>query len=311
MSTDTQESRLERRVAELYAADRQFAGARPDEAVSAAIDRLGLRLPQIVQTVMESYADRPALGQRAAQFVKDAQTGRTSVELLPRFETITYREVWERVRAIAAALTGDPVRPGDRVCVLGFTSVDYATIDVALIQMGVVSVPLQASAPGARLRPIVAEAEPTVIASSVDSLGEAVELVLTGHAPKRLIVFDYRPQVDDQREAFKAARARLVHAGSPAIVETLANVLDRGRALPPAPAFVSDEPDPLRLLIYTSGSTGTPKGAMYPERMVANFWCESTSAIFWGLRRPDASIILSFMPMSHLMGRGVLYGALS
>jgi hypothetical protein len=34
-----------------------------------------------------------------------AEPGRTTVELLPRFETITYREVWNGVRAIATALT--------------------------------------------------------------------------------------------------------------------------------------------------------------------------------------------------------------
>ena len=40
MSIDTQE-RLERRTEELAANDPQFAGARPDEAVSAAIQDAG------------------------------------------------------------------------------------------------------------------------------------------------------------------------------------------------------------------------------------------------------------------------------
>ena len=53
------------------------------------------------------------------------------------------------------------MRPGDRVCVLGFTSVDYTTVDMALVQIGAVAVPLQTSAPVAQLRPIVAETEPT------------------------------------------------------------------------------------------------------------------------------------------------------
>ena len=139
MSTDTREERLARRIADLYATDRQFADARPSEAITAAIDQPGLRLPQIVRTVMEGYADRPALAQRAVQFVNDPQTGRTSVELLPRFETTSYRELWDRVGAVATALAGGPspsVRPGDRVCVLGFTSVDYTIIDVALVLIG-------------------------------------------------------------------------------------------------------------------------------------------------------------------------------
>jgi fatty acid CoA ligase FadD9 len=311
MSTDTREERLERRIADLYANDRQFADARPSEAISATIGQPGLRLPQIVRTVMEGYAERPALAQRAIQFVNDPQTGRTSVELLPRFETTSYRELWDRVGAVATALAGGPspsVRPGDRVCVLGFTSVDYTIIDVALVLTGAVCVPLQTSAPVIQLRPIVAETEPNVIAASVTYLDDAVELALTGHAPARLVVFDYHPEVDDQRETFDAARSRLAQAGSPVSVGTLADVLDRGKALPAAPVFVADEDDPLTLLIYTSGSTGAPKGAMQPERLVANFWRKLGA---WG--QPHSAepwITLSFMPMSHLMARGSLYGTL-
>src|ERR1700730_6915228 len=138
---------------------------------------------------MEGYADRPALGQRAVQFIKDAETGRTSLGLLPRFETVSYRELWDRAGVVASVLAGDPehsVRPGDRFCVLGFTSVDYTTVDMALVPVGAVSVPLQTSAPVSQLRPIVAETEPSVIATSVDYLAEAVDLVLTGHAHARV-----------------------------------------------------------------------------------------------------------------------------
>ena len=97
-------SQVARRVEGLSANDPQFAAARPSPAVTAAIDQPGLRLPQIVQTVMEGYADRPALGQRAVEFVTDPKTGRTSLELLPRFETITYRELGDRVGALDARL---------------------------------------------------------------------------------------------------------------------------------------------------------------------------------------------------------------
>src|SRR6476620_1424627 len=159
MSTDSREERLARRVAELYATDTQFAEARPVEALTAAIEHPGLRLPRIMSTVMRAYAERPALGERAVNLTTDPETGRTSLELLPWFETITYLELWKRVAAVARALTdgpGQPVQPGDRVCVLGFASADYATIDMALVQVGAVSVPLQTSAPVSQLQPIVA-----------------------------------------------------------------------------------------------------------------------------------------------------------
>ena len=146
MTTTTREERLARRVEELSANDPQFAAAKPNPAVAEALEQPGLRLPQIIATVLEGYADRPALGQRVVEFVKDPKTGRTSLGLLPRFETITYGELGERVGAVARALTNDSVQPGDRVCVLGFNSVDFTTIDVALAQIGAVSVPMQTSA---------------------------------------------------------------------------------------------------------------------------------------------------------------------
>jgi fatty acid CoA ligase FadD9 len=305
-TTTTQEDRLARRVDDLTANDPQFAAAKPDPAVAAALEQPGLRLPQIIQTTLDGYADRPALGQRVVEFVKDPKTGRTTLELLPRYETITYGQLSDRVGALARSLSGDSLRPGDRVCVLGFNSVDYATIDMALGVVGAVSVPLQTSAAITQLRPIVAETEPSLIAASVNQLRDAVELILGGQAATilKLVVFDYHPQVDDEREAVEAARARLADAA--VVVETLADALERGSTLPATPIAAAAE-DPLALLIYTSGSTGAPKGAMYPQSNVGKMWRRSSRNWFGP---SAASITLNFMPMSHVMGRGILYGTL-
>ncbi|HZC91412.1 MAG TPA: carboxylic acid reductase, partial [Mycobacterium sp.] len=302
-------NRVARRVEELSANDLQFAAAKPSPAVATALELPGLRLPQIIQTVLEGYAGRPALGQRAVEFVKDPKTGRTSARRLPSFDTITYGELAARVDALSRALTDHAVAAGDRVCVLGFTSVDYASIDIALGLVGAVSVPLQTSAAISQLLPIVTETEPTVVAASVNQLHDAVELILSGHVPAKLVVFDYFPEVDDHREAVGNARVRL--AGTPVIVETLADVVDRGKALPPAPVAVpndfADSGDPLALLVYTSGSTGAPKGAMYPQSNVGKLWRRSSGNWFGP---SAASITLNFLPMSHGMGRVILYGTL-
>jgi fatty acid CoA ligase FadD9 len=307
-ATSFSDDQQARRVAELAATDAQFAAAQPDQAVADAAAQPGLGLPQLVQTVLTGYADRPALGQRAVDYVADPATGRTVAQLQPGYDTITYAELAERVRALAAALLAAAVRPGDRVAVLGFTSVDYTVIDVALGQIGAVSVPLQTSAAVSTLTPIVAETEPRVIAASVDSLADAVKLVAAGPAPTRLVVFDYHEQVDDHRDALADARAAL--AGAEVVVESLAEMLSRGRALPPAglPARdAGEDSDPLALLVYTSGSTGAPKGAMYPQSNVERMWVRSAKNWFGP---SAASITLNFMPMSHIMGRGILYGTL-
>ena len=310
MTTETREDRFTARIENLYATDPQFAAAQPSAEVSAAASAPGVRLPQTVQTVLTGYADRPALGQRAVEFTTDPQTGRTGFTLLPRFETITYGRLWNRVAALAAALHEQPVSPGDRVAILGFTSVDYTTIDTALTQLGAVGVPLQTSAPVTQLQPIIAETEPSLIASSVDYLDDAVELILTGPAPAWLLVFDLHSEVDDHRDALAAATRRLTEAGSTAVVETLDDALARGNG-DPSPAALGPGDNPLALLIYTSGSTGAPKGAMYPEDKVANMWRAAANSHWDEQQGVLPAITLNFLPMSHVMGRGVLYGTLA
>jgi fatty acid CoA ligase FadD9 len=307
MSIDTEKDQ-ERRAAELAANDPEFAAARPDADVSAAIEAAGTRFADVTKAVLDGYADRPALAQRAFELVTDPQSRRTSAKLLPWFDQVTYAELADRVGEVSRALTDGLTARGDRVCVLGFTSIDYATIDIALGLAGAVSVPLQTSAAITQLLPIVTETEPTVFAASIDYLSDAVDVILAaaeaGHTSRRLVVFDYRNELDDNREALQIARERLADLGL--TVETLGDVRERGAKLPVTQA-VQDDDDPLALLIYTSGSTGAPKGAMYPQSNVAKMWNRSTKNWFGP---SAASITLNFMPMSHVMGRGTLYGTL-
>ena len=306
---NAREARLQRRFDKLTSEDAQLIAARPDPAVTAGLDGPGLLLTDVIRTVMTGYADRPALGQRAVEFVTDA-SGRTVAELQPRFDTLTYRETWARVKALADALVGNPVHPGDRVATLGFTSADYAVVDMALSLTGAVAVPLQTSAPVPQLHPILLETEPVAILSSVDHLADAVELAETAHAPKRLVVFDYHPEIDDHREAFESASERL--ADRQVTVEALDDVIKQGAQHTDGPDTPRGDRDALRLLIYTSGSTGTPKGAMYTDRLMANTWGG------FGWVGPDwdtqggkpPAITLSFMPVSHVMGRVILYSTL-
>lgn len=301
---DMSESGFSRRFQELCEADHQVRDAIPIESVTEAIREPGLRLPQIVATVMEGYADRPALGQRAVELVTDA-TGRRTLRLLPTFETITYRELWTRARAVASAWYGDadhPVRPGDFVAVLGFTSVDYTTVDLACIHLGAATVPLQSGASVGQLTAILEEAPPKVFAVSAELLDHAVDCVLAGATPETLLVFDYHPEDDDQREAFESARRRLAEAGRTIGVESLNSVVEQGSTAPPVPQTAPAEADPLAMLLYTSGSTGTPKGAMYTERLVSGLWVGNP---------PFPAIAFIYVPMSHLAGRMVLSSSLS
>lgn len=305
-SFDGREERLRQRFNSLVAEDPQLVAARPDTTISAALTAADGQFADVIRTVMTGYADRPALGQRAVDFGTDA-AGRTVARLQPHFDTWTYRETWDRSNALAYSLIGNPVQLGDCVATLGFASADYATIDFALALTGGVSVPLQTNAPVSQLRPILTETQPVVILASVDHLGDAVELALTAHAPQRLIVFDYHPRVDDHREAFESAVTRL--ADLSVSVESLDDVIARGGKHADEPQIERGDADAVRLLIYTSGSTGTPKGAMYTDRLLTTTW-RGWLRPAWDAEGRMPLITLCFMPLSHMMGRAIMYSTL-
>jgi fatty acid CoA ligase FadD9 len=305
-ATGARQQQMASRLERLRAEDPQFRASSPLEAVAAAKRQPGTRLAQVVQIVMEGYADRPALGQRARELVSDPGSGRRALRLLPRFETMTYRELWARSRAVASDWhhhVQHPLRAGDFVCILGFTSPDYATLLLANIHRGAVNVPLQTSAPPAQHAAIIAETEPRILAASVGYLDNAVDAVLAAAAPQRLVVFDYDPRDDDQRDKLASTRQRLADAGCPIVVDTLEEIVSRGGSLqePPLYAPGADE-DPLAWLFYTSGSTGTPKGAIFTQSLVIGTWTNEAKL---------PAITLSFMPMSHLVGNGYLLMALA
>ena len=121
-------------------------------------------------------------------------------------------------------------------------------------------------------------------------------------------MFDYHPEVDDHREALEAAAAGWRTPAARSSSRRWPTCSRAATRCPRRPQLVADDDDPLALLIYTSGSTGAPKGAMYPERLVAK--CGAGRAGDWVDDRRRPSITLNFMPMSHVMGRGILYGTL-
>ncbi|MEU7154545.1 carboxylic acid reductase [Streptomyces sp. NPDC045470] len=314
------------RIAALYANDPQFARAAPDPDVADAISRHD-SLTGAIAAAMHGYADRPALARRAGHLVRDPATGRRTRELLPAFETVSYAELWQRVGHIATAWTDGTggtsasgtsgtgpsarpgtLRPGDFVATLGFTGMDYTTIDLACMHLGAVSVPLPTGASAVRLAPVLDETLPRVLAADIGSIEAAVGAVLACDSIERLVVFDCDVREDGHREAFEAAGAALTGRAEVALLQ---DDVDRGAELPPARPYEDDDPDRLVSLIYTSGSTGTPKGAIYTAAMLTRMWHNARGGLNAGGAAGTPVFVVHYMPMSHVNGRAWLINGLS
>ena len=293
-------------LANLLANDPQMSATLSDPAINEAKTRPGLGLAQIMEICMEGYASRPALAQRAGELIIDPATGRTARKILKRFDAITYRELWARVRALATVWQLDSARAlaaNDFVCMLGSSGIDYTTVDLAGIYNGAVCVPMQLNAAFQQLLAIFDEVAPSWLATSPQYIGTAVELILNGHRPKGLLLFDYDPEVDDDRELVEAAQSKLAAAGMAELLVTLQSLQARGESLPVAPIFAEPATGQRMCTIYyTSGSTGLPKGAMIPELMLTPAWTGVSSV-------PLINIL--YLPLNHTAGRSRLFSTLA
>lgn len=245
----------------------------PAEGSVPPADQQTERLPQVIARIFAQFADRPAFATR------EAGPGTP-------YATVSYREIWRRVTALVASWQSE-VAPGDFVAILGFTSSDFVTVDLATTLLGAPNVPLQAGAPAARIATILDETRPKILAVSADQVDLAQEALAESAATPRVVVFD------GERDGYEGIEADILS----------------GSALP-APEFFAPEPgtDPLVTLIYTSGSTGTPKGAMYTEQLVRDAWLKVDSIVDIDM---PAESLLHFLPMSHMYGRNWLIAGLA
>jgi fatty acid CoA ligase FadD9 len=296
-----------RRVLELADNDPQLQELMPDPAVEDALRNPELSLEQLIATALEGYAGRPALGERAYEIVVDPSTGRRRREFVPRFETITYFELHSRVKGLANTWRHDErhrVARGDFVCILGFNGTDYATVELACVYAGAVSVPLQSTLAGADLDGILTDTAPTALVATVDDLVVAAQLAGSHDSVRSLIAIDYDEHVDDDRDQFVAAQAELAQTRSAAELTTLDDLIAFGDFQPweflPATGR-SDER--MAVLLHSSGSTGTPKGAIIPERTARRQFAPARLSL--------PVVRMCFAPMSHLIGRGTVLGTLA
>ena len=295
-----------RRALEIAKTDPQLGALTPDAEVGAAARQPGLSYQQVISTVLDGYAGRPALGERAYLVDRDADTGRNVRAYLPRFDTITYRELHDRVKRLAATWRHDQqhrVEPGEFVCILGFTGTDYVTVDLAVAYALAVCVPLQTTLAGADLAGIFADTAPTAVAAAMADLVLAAGFAGGHESVRSVIALGYDERIDDDREQLAAARVALARGGSKARLVTLDELLAIGGSLEPWEPLPpsADGADRMTLLVHSSGSTGTPKGVIIPERTTKPQWDPG--------ERPVPVVRVAFAPMNHMAGRSMVYSS--
>jgi long-chain acyl-CoA synthetase len=213
------------------------------------------------------------------------------------FATISYAEMAEVVRALAAGFRDLGVAPGDRVGIFANTRMEWAQADLALLSAG------------ATVTTVYADSSPRKVAFLLGDAGASG--VVVGNADRLASVAAAEDDLDLGFVVLVDAVAPAARADLEAPVYTLGDVYDRGAGVDPGTveAWLDDrEPGDLASLIYTSGTTGEPKGVELTHRNVkANV--DQCRARFGP--RPDRETavihpgarLVSVLPLAHAFER--------
>jgi len=204
-----------------------------------------------------------------------------------KWQAFTGMQVYQRVRAFAAALSGWGVKKGDRVAILGENRWEWAVADFAVLAMGAVDVPIY----------------PTLTAEQIG--------VLLADSGTRVAVVSSRQQYDKVASVRGAALEKIVLMDDEGVADAvlmsslLKDADARGSERDPVfdRAAYDVAPDDLATLIYTSGTTGEPKGVMLTHGNIAS----NVNYSLAGFEILQADSCISFLPLSHITARHLDY----
>lgn len=253
---------------------------------------------EVVSQICKTYGERPALGYRSFEIVND-KDGRRRRKYLPKFTTLSFRDLWNRIVAVSSGCRSDSptIQPGDKVGILGFASVDFVVAEQSCLYLGAISVPLQANYGAREMIDVLADAEISTLICSIDELNLICKVLPECAGVRHLIIMDAELQ-DEEHRARVASCRELLKSYQP--VHLLKDLEEQGRRRGATPCDTPKKSsDPIRTLGYTSGSSGTPKGAIFTESHWIERWRSANSKVFEGM----PLITLNILPMNHLAGR--------
>lgn len=209
-----------------------------------------------------------------------------------RWWPITYNEVLDDVRALAAALDELGVRRGERVAILSENRPEWALADYAALCHGALGVPIYATLPAKQVSYVLRDSGARVaFVSNPEQLDKVREVWEELPSLERVILFDDSRERDERvmslGTALDVGRAR--SAG-----ESAADFRSRARTA---------SPDDVATVLYTSGTTGDPKGVMLTHNNIHS----NVEAVGRLLELTPNDVSLNLLPLSHIYQRAVDY----
>jgi long-chain acyl-CoA synthetase len=191
-------------------------------------------------------------------------------------------EVVDRVNRASQGLLDIGLRPGDKVATVVYkTTPEWVIMDYAMLQIGVLNVPMYPTISAREYEYILNESEAQYCLVGDGDLYDKVRLAQK-NAPGLKEIFTF----SDHPEA-RRWDALLSNADQSEVARIKAGI----------------KPDEVMTLVYTSGTTGNPKGVMLTHNNVV-FNIEALRSM---LPFTPGDRVLSFLPVSHIFERVAIY----
>jgi len=247
----------------------------------AATEKADLsKIEQRAPSVAQMFVDRVAATPRAEAFRYRHDDG---------WESVTWQQVNDRVRLLAAGLISLGIAPEDRVALASSTRYEWVLVDLAVLCAGAATTTVYPKTNAGDVAFIVANSGSRVVVAEDQT---QIEKLLEHRADlpnvEKVVIIDGAGEGD-----WVITLDELEQRGKQLLAESPSAVDDRVRDI---------RPGQLATLIYTSGTTGRPKGV----RLTHSAWTYTAAAVdAVNIFRPDDLNYL-WLPLAHSFGKVML-----
>ncbi len=227
----------------------------------------------------------------ASDFVfNNAQTRPAHIALRRResdgWHDVSSQAFADQVLDLARGLIASDIGPGDRVAIMSNTRYEWTLADMALLAIGAIVVPIYETSSAEQVQWILSDSGATACFAETTEHERIIDSVRST-TPELLTIWRF------DGDSLKT----LVDAGA----DTAPEIVHARRT--------ATTPSDAASILYTSGTTGRPKGCLLTH---GNFIAEvvelqdALSTLF-----NSTSSTLLFLPLAHVFGRVVEFGALA
>ncbi len=257
--------------------------------------------PEEPRTANQVWANRVATSAEKVGFRHRTASG---------WVDVTWRQADVASSEVAGGLAAMGLLPGDRVCILSQTRLEWLLADIGILKAGGATVPIYPSSLAEQCAFIVKDSGATWVFAEDAAQVEKLLPLLTGASGIKIvhIADDAALEKPDARGRSAVLLADVLAAANVRqAVLSLDTLREKGRAWLAEGNNAADlirragtiRPADLFTIIYTSGTTGMPKGAVLSHQNLVSA-CQS------GIRSltiHESDLQYLFLPLAHVLGR--------